>query len=32
MQIVKAIEAIGSNSGKTRSPKPPMIVKSGILE
>ncbi|MCJ1250744.1 phosphatidylinositol transfer protein csr1 [Trapelia coarctata] len=32
MQVVKAIEAIGSNSGKTRSPKPPTIVKSGILE
>ena len=32
MQVVRAIEALGSNSGKTKSPKPPMIVKSGILE
>ena len=32
MKVVKAIEATGSNSGKTTTPKPPTIVKCGILE
>jgi len=32
MQVVKAIEATGSSSGKIKTPKPPTIVKSGILE
>ncbi|MCJ1409090.1 phosphatidylinositol transfer protein csr1 [Ptychographa xylographoides] len=32
MDIVKKIEATGSSSGKIQTPKPPTIVKSGILE
>jgi len=32
MQIVKAIESTGSQSGKIKTPKPPTIVNSGILQ